>query len=340
MRQMNERTVFNAVHELELVSCAQLADATGISKPTVAQALRSMEAAGLVRATGRSSGHLGRTGLLYGVAPDGGYVLAIDIGIRRVRIAVGDLTRAMVQQVDTESPGNDLSAITDCVASMGRDALRRAGASKRKVLASVVGSPGAVDPRHPGLTHVGRLSCLEGVDLAAILSGRMGVPVTVENDVNLAALGEQAFGVCASNMVVLSIGDGIGAALILDGRLIRGPRGAAGEIESVPFDRARGRGQRLLPESRGPLTRFVALRVSALAAITDAELVVLTGEAGLDPSLLDPVRRIVAGHLAEPPRLEISQLGENGVLLGCLASAHAAALERAFSQPLNRERSA
>ncbi len=340
MRQMNERSVFNAVDELGPVSCAQLADATGISKPTVAQAIRSMEAAGLVRAKGRSSGGLGRTGLLYGVAADGGYVLAIDIGIRRVRVAVGDLTRATVQRRDAESPGNDLVAITECVAALGRDALRQAGASKRKVLAAVVGSPGAVDPRHPGLTHVGRLSCLDGVDLAAILSGRLGVPVSVENDVNLAALGEQAFGVSAPNMVVLSIGDGIGAALILDGRLIRGPRGAAGEIESVPFDRARGSGQGLLPESRGPLTRFVALRVSALAAITDAELVVLTGEVGLDPSLLEPVRRIVTGHLAEPPRLETSRLGEDGVLLGCLASAHAAALEQTFSQPLKRERSA
>jgi len=337
---MNERTVFDTVRGLGPVSCAQLADATGISKPTVAQAIRSMEAAGLVHATGRSSGHLGRTGLLYGVAPDGGYVLAIDIGVRRVRVAVGDLTGTMVERVDADSPGDDLAAVADRVVVMVRDALRRVRATRRDVLASVVGSPGAVDPRRAGLTHVGRLTCLDGVDLATILSRRTRVPMTMENDVNLAALGEQACGMSALNMVVLSIGDGIGAALILDGRLIRGPRGAAGEIESVPFDGARGRRQQLLPQSRGPLTRFVALRVSAIAAITDAELVVLTGDVGLDSSLLDPVRRIVAGHLAEPPRLETSELGDSGVLLGCLASAHAAALERVFSHPLNRERSA
>ena len=340
MRQMNERAVFQRVLGLGAASCSQLAGATGISKPTVAQAIRSLEGAGLVRPSGRSSGHLGRTGLLYSVASDGGYVVAVDIGVRSVRVAIGDLTGAMVARSDVDSPGNDLGAIVDVVAVVVRDCLRRVKATKASVLASVVGSPGAVDPRRPGLTHVGRLTCLDGVDLASMLSDRTGLSVVIENDVNLAALGEQACGESDLNMVVFLLGDGVGAGLIMDGRLIRGPRGAAGEIEAVPFGGTRQQRQTLLPASRAQLARYVALRVSALAAITDAELVVLTGDVGLDRTLLARVRRLVAGHLFEPPRIEVSALGDAAVLLGGLASAHAAGLEVLFANPLLRARSA
>ena len=340
MRQMNERTVFEEVFASGPVSCPQLSELTGISKPTVASAIRSLEAAGVVRVSGRSSGHLGRTGLLYSVASDGGYVVAVDIGVRAVRVAIGDLTGSMVARSDVDTPGNDLGAIVDVVAVLIRDCLRRVRSRRACVLASVVGSPGAVDPRRPGLTHVGRLTCLDGVDLASMLRDRTGLSMVVENDVNLAALGEQAGGESSRNMVVFLVGEGVGAGLIIDGRLIRGPRGAAGEIEAVPFGGATRQRRALLPASRAGVARYVALRVSALAAITDAELVVLTGDVGLDRALLAPVRRLVAGHLVEPPRIEVSALGDAAVLLGGLASAHSAGLKRLFSNPLLRARSA
>ena len=340
MREMNERRVFDETLASGRVSCSQLSGRTGISKPTVTSVIRSLAAAGFVRPGGRSSGQPGRSGLLYSVAADGGYVVAVDIGVRAVRVAIGDLTGAMVTQAEVVSPGDDVGAIADVVAVLIRACLRRVKVAKGSVMASVVGSPGAVDPRQRGLTHAGRLTCLEGVDLASVLSDRTGLPMVVENDVNLAALGEQTWGESDANMVVLSVGVGVGAALIMDGRLFRGPRGAAGEIEAVPFGGATRKCPPLLPASRVQLIRYVALRVSALAAITDAALVVLTGDVGLDRSLLTPVRRLVAGHLSEPPRIEVSALGDSAVLLGGLASAHAAGLDRVFSNRLRRPRSA
>ncbi|MEP7047508.1 MAG: ROK family protein [Ilumatobacteraceae bacterium] len=334
---MNERAVFDTIVGLGTASCSQVSEQTGISKPTVAQAIHSLLAAGVVRVNGRSAGQRGRTGALYAVDATGAYSLSIDVGVGHVRAGVGDLTGAVVARTDREVEFASVPRLLTIVARVVDAALAQADLPRQRVVAAVAGSPGAVDPRRTGLTHVGRMRWLEGVDLGQRLSETLGMSVAVENDVNLAALGEQAMGHCAENMAVLSVGGGVGAALILDGRLFRGPRGAAGEIESVPFGGGSSRPS-LSSMSRRSLSTYIALRVSALAAIADVELVVLTGELGVHPSLLEPVRRTVATHLDDPPRIETSSLGTSAVLLGALADAHGQTVDRILTN-ISRSRS-
>lgn len=337
MRRMNERAVFDTITCLGAASCSQVSEQTGISKPTVAQAIHSLLGAGVVRVTGRSAGQRGRTGTLYGVDATGGHSLSIDVGVGFVRAGVGDLTGAAVSRIDREVEFDSVRRLLTLVVEVVDAALAQADVPRHRVVAAVAGSPGAVDPRRVGLTHVGRMRWLEGVDLGQSLSERLGLSVAVENDVNLAALGEQAMGHCADNMAVLSVGGGVGAALILNGRLFRGPRGAAGEIESVPFGGGSSRAS-LSSMSRRSLSNYVALRVSALAAIADVELVVLTGELGVHPALLEPVRHMVATHLDDPPRIETSSLGTSAALVGALADAHGQTVDRILSS-ISRSRS-
>src|SRR4051812_36808860 len=103
----------------------------------------------------------------------------------------------------------------------------------------MVGVPGAVDPRTGRVSQIPNIAGLEDVDVIGYLRGRFGPEVAIENDVNLAMLGEQALG-CANgchNAAFLALGTGAGLGLLINGKLYRGARGAAGEISDLPIAR-------------------------------------------------------------------------------------------------------
>src|SRR5215471_8720792 len=96
MRVMNERAVFERIRELGPVSRPQLANATGLSKPTISLALADLERWGLVRSVGHRSGHTGRAALLYEMRPDAGWVIAVDVGRDWIRLALVNLAGEVV----------------------------------------------------------------------------------------------------------------------------------------------------------------------------------------------------------------------------------------------------
>ncbi|WP_235547775.1 MULTISPECIES: ROK family protein [unclassified Nocardioides] len=163
--------------------------------------------------------------------------VGLDIGATKTLGLVLDVDGAILAEVrEPTKPGAD-----GIVASAARvyDALRVAiGQPLDGVLG--VGIPGLVDVERGAVKHAVNL----GVDgdwlpLRDLLAARLGVPVALENDVNAATLGAAALsheGGHASDLVYLSIGTGLAAGLVLDGRLRRGAHGAAGEIGHVPVD--------------------------------------------------------------------------------------------------------
>src|SRR3954471_14964581 len=96
MRVMNERAVFERVRVLAPVSRPQLADATGLSKPTISLALADLERCGLVRHVGQRTGTTGRAALLYEIRPDAGWVVGVDVGRSWLRVALANLTGEIV----------------------------------------------------------------------------------------------------------------------------------------------------------------------------------------------------------------------------------------------------
>ncbi|TAN32420.1 ROK family transcriptional regulator [bacterium] len=237
LRAINERTVLDVIHRQGPLSRAQVARVCGLSKPTVSLALTGLLDAGLVREVGRSRGERGPSALLYELNPAAGWVVGLDVGRVWVRAAIADIAGNIVARRDERAKVGSAKALIGQVGGIARRLAGEAGVQWSQVTHAVLGSPGVFDPTHghvamaPNLPGWGRHGLVEAV------REELGTNVNFENDVNLAALAERAHGHGRNvdNFVLLSVGTGIGMALVIDGQLYRGAHGAAGEVAYMPL---------------------------------------------------------------------------------------------------------
>lgn len=370
LRALNERTVLDAVRTSGPISRAEVARQTGISRPTVSLVLRSLLEDGLVRETGHDPDrpHYGAT--YYEADPEAAVVLGVDFGARSVRAAICDLNGDVRAREEIRSRGAVDDRI-DVLASTCRSLLRTSKLPPDLLENAVVALPAVVSPAD-GKVSSADLPGLRSADLREQLERAFRVPVTLENDVNLAAIAEQRSGIAQgiANFAFLLVGAGLGAAVVLDWKLHRGHNGAAGELDAVrngrpddvdpcaaaisAFAAERADGEETVLEQPFEVpeifaaardgdvvatavveeaARRTALHVLPLAATLDLPLVVLGGSVGANADLLDPVRRHLEGWLPFPaPRVEVSALGEAAVIEGALAAGVDAALERVFAR--------
>lgn len=349
LRTINERAVLDEIRESAPISRAELARRTGISKPTVSLALRALLEDGLVRETTQEPDRPHFGAVYYEAEPEAAAVLGVDLGARVIRAAVCDLsgeTRALRELPSRGSVDKRIEALAEL-----KDALlAEAGIPGGLLDRAVVGVPAVVDP-HDGRVSDADIPGLESGDLRARLAERLGVTVTLENDVNLAALGSARRGVAqgVDDFAFVLVGEGLGAAVVLGGTLHRGVNGAAGELDAVRRGQAEdadpcagaiatyaegltGSGEEIARAVVAETARRIALHVVALAATLDLPLVVLGGSVGGNPELLEPVRRRLEEWLAFPPRVEGAALGDGAVLTGALAAGVDAALEHVFER--------
>ena len=170
----------------------QVADMTSLSKPTVNAIVEDLLHSGLVEKVGSRVGVAGRSAAVYRPDPRGGSVVAIDIGARKIRGAVANLVGEIVfeRTVDTPRRGR----LVDEASSLIADLASNSGAYPNSPSLAVVGSPGVVDPMTGLLSHALNTPELIGLPLGQRLQERTGMPVLVENDVNLATVGEYHHG--------------------------------------------------------------------------------------------------------------------------------------------------
>jgi predicted NBD/HSP70 family sugar kinase len=233
LRDLNERTVLDTIRDRAPISRAEISRRVGISKPTVSVALESLLEAGLVRETDND-----RAGPKYGATffepvPEAALVLGLDLGARFLRGAICDLRGTVRAREDVELPGADVYEVLDAAAGL-RARLLAAGEFAAGVLdGAVAGVPGVVETPTGTVGLATNIPGLEGLRVGPALQERLGVPVTVENDVSLAALGEQWRGIAEGleDFAFLSVGTGLGCGLVLRGELHRGHHGAAGEVD-------------------------------------------------------------------------------------------------------------
>ncbi len=238
LRAINERTLLEYLRRHPATSRAQLARATRLSKPTVSQALASLEDAGLVRAVGQSiSSKGGRIAILYEPNPDAGYVIGVDIGRGWVRAAVANLAGHIMARSDKPNEAQSASALVDLISSLAREVVEQAGLSWSQVVHAVIGTPGVFDEQSKRVLFSSNLPDWGRHGLVAELQAAFGLSLAVENDANLAALGERSFGWGADvgTFVYITIGTGVGMGIVINGALYRGARGAAGEIGFLPL---------------------------------------------------------------------------------------------------------
>ncbi|MCW2942725.1 MAG: hypothetical protein JWN00_5710 [Actinomycetia bacterium] len=237
LRVINERAVYEQIRLNGPVSRPEVAKATGLSKPTISLALADLERVGLVRTVGLRTGGAGRAAALYEIEPAAGWVLGIDIGREWVRAAIANLAGEIVARRQDRSQAHSATALTDQVGGLVQELAATAGIAPADLTHIVLGTPGVHDVQNRCLHLAANLPGWHRPGATARLAERLPCGFTIENDIALAALGEQAYGLGAgvANFVYFSIGTGVGMGLILDGRLYRGSRGAAGEVAFLPL---------------------------------------------------------------------------------------------------------
>jgi predicted NBD/HSP70 family sugar kinase len=372
LRAMNERTVLETLRASGPISRAEVARRTGISRPTVSLVLRTLLEDGLVRETELEPGRPHYGAVYYEADPEAAFVFGVDFGSRAVRAALCDLAGDVRAREELRSSGSVEERI-DALESTCRSLLHRTKLPGDLLENAVVALPAVVSPAD-GSVSAADLPGLGARDLRDRLERALRAPVTLENDVNLAALGEQRRGVArgVDDFAFLLVGAGLGAAVVLGGTLHRGRHGAAGELDAIREGRtddvdpcaaavsqvaeelAAGKETTLEPPFEASdifaaaragdtvaegvveeTARRIALHILPLAATLDLPLVVLGGSVGANPELLHPVRRCLDDWLPfAAPRIEVSALGEAAVIEGALAAGIDGALARVFQRRL------
>ena len=344
LRSMSDEAVLRVLLDSPQLTRAQLAVATGLSKPTAAEAIRRLEAAGLVRDTGERTTGRGGVGSYYALADTAGVALAVAIAPGGVVVEVVDPAGTVTERVceDVRQPATPAS-VTMLLRKATRRALR--GRQPESVRVAVVSAADPVDRATGDLVQLPDAPFLLGaMSPRAVLRPLLTGPVLIDNDVNWAALAERdarlARGQDLRDFVYLHLGEGIGLAVVADGAVRRGHRGIAGEVAhltvtgpsgtvlpltelfarlglrrpgSIAIDVDRLLAALHRPDDAGTgasLIRAIRDLVAAANAFCDPECVVLGGPWGTDEAVLDRLRRDLDGHPRSVPLERAVSAGE------------------------------
>ncbi|MEU7893263.1 ROK family transcriptional regulator [Nonomuraea sp. NPDC049152] len=233
LRVMNERRLLDRLHDHGPASRADLAKVTGLSKPTVSAALAGLEEDGLVHLVGEVSGRPGPVTSLYDMNARSAYVAGVDIGRDWIRVALADLRGSFVGRRDGRNLARSTADLALQVRELALAAADDAEVRWPQVACVVVGSPGVYDPVGGRLEFAPNLP---GADLVARIRAALELDPVIENDINLATVGEHAYGMGKgkANFALVSIGTGVGMGIVVNGELYVGARGAAGEVSYLP----------------------------------------------------------------------------------------------------------
>src|SRR6266511_1251669 len=328
LKHLNEQTVLETIRAGAPISRAEISRRAGISKPTVSLALRSLLDAGLVREAARGPDGPSYGALFFEPVPDAAFVLGLDLGARFLRGAVCDLAGEVRARQDVELRGADADGALRAIAMLQASLVDAAALPVERIDGVVLGVPGVVDAAKGTLQlTTPNIPGLEGRRFGHELRDRLGVAVTLENDVNLAAVGERWAGVArgVDDFAFLSVGTGMGMGLVLGGELHRGNHGAAGEVDWA----LAGLAEDVDPSAYG--VAALAARVApagspgtSLAPPYDARAVFAAARRGdpLGRTVVEEVARRIAAHIAPiaavaDPALVVlgGGLGANGDLL-------------------------
>jgi predicted NBD/HSP70 family sugar kinase len=328
LRRLNRRRVINALRQNGMISRAEIARRTSLSRSTVSSLVAELQADGLVverEEPGAAHGEQGgRPPILLSFDASAGAALGIDFGHSHVRVAVADLSSTILAEraepLDTDHAAHEG---LDVAIELIDEALAEAGVERSRVIGAGLGLPGPIDQADGVIGSSAILPGWVGVAAAEEMRRRLDVPVVVDNDANLGALAELTHGAGrgATDLVYLKVSSGIGAGLILGGRLYRGWGGMAGELGHVLVDpegkicRCGNRGcletaastgalLEMLRRSHGELTVAEMLSLArdgdlgCRRVIADAGRVVGSAAAFLF-NVLNPQRLVVGGDLAQ-----------------------------------------
>jgi glucokinase-like ROK family protein len=237
LRRLNRLRVIHALRDQGLISRAEIARRTGLSRSTVSSLVADLQADGLVVERGEPGAAHGTQGgrppILLSFDSSAGAAVGIDFGHSHLRVAVSDLSSRILAEralpLDTDHAAEQG---LDAAAELVGDLLAEAGIDESQVIGAGMGLPGPILQESGVVGSSAILPGWVGVAAADEMRRRLDVPILVDNDANLGALAEAAFGAGqdAADLIYLKVASGIGAGLLLNGRLYRGTGGLAGEF--------------------------------------------------------------------------------------------------------------
>ena len=237
----------------EPVTRPQAALACELSRPTVFAAMGRLVELGLVTDVGQRSGLPGRSAALYEVSAEAGLVVGIDIGGSNLRVVLADVRGRVVAEDRRETAEQGGRAVLRQVV----DLVRRLAKGQRHGAPAVVAVsvPGVVDADGATVHYAWNIGQPAPFDVRSPLASALRAPVVLENNVNLAAIGEQWQGAARDlqTFAVVAVGAGVGAGIVHEGRLLRGAHGAAGEVAFLPLDPGYDRLRAAAPDEAGGL---------------------------------------------------------------------------------------
>ncbi|MEV5349774.1 ROK family transcriptional regulator [Streptomyces achromogenes] len=235
-RALNDRLALRLLQQEGPLTAGQLKQLTGLSRPTVADLVDRLTAAGLIQVVGESGEQRrGPNARLYGIVAGRAHLAALDVRTEGVLVLVSDLLGRVLAEASAPIGGDTGTgpAVEQAVAAVER-AVKEGGADRLHTVG--IGAPGLIDPATGDLRDSAGLPAWHRSLVAALQDRLPGARVTVENETNLAALAEQREGAARDRdtFVLLWLGHGVGAAVVLDGTLRRGASGGTGEIGFLP----------------------------------------------------------------------------------------------------------
>ncbi|MFI5885526.1 ROK family transcriptional regulator [Streptomyces sp. NPDC051554] len=291
-RAINDRLALRLLQHEGPLTAGQLKQLTGLSRPTVADLVERLTASGLIEMVGESGEQRrGPNARLYGIVGNRAYLAALDVRMEGVSVLVSDLVGRVLAEASVPIDGDSGTgpAVEQAVALVER-AAKEAGAEHLHTVC--VGAPGLIDPATGELRDTTGLPAWHRRLVAALHERLPGTRIVAENETNLAALAEQRDGAAhdRDTFVLLWLGMGIGAAVVLDGTLRRGASGGAGEIGFLPVPGTRG-----LPSSTDCEGGFHSLAGAGAVLELARECGVLGAEGAEGGGAAEVVRRAVAG---------------------------------------------
>jgi len=341
------------------LSRAHISRVSGLSKQTISSVMADLENAHLVEETGITEGGIGRRAQTYRLSPRAGFAVGIDLGGTNFRSGLVDFSGNVLGELSIETPHSSVDELLEIMSKTISQLFEKANLSMSELAQIVIGIPGAVNPVDGVISNAPNLEYLNNLVLRNLIQAKFNVSTLVENDVNVAALGEleksktEDFG-------FIAIGTGVGMGLILEGELRRGFTGGAGEIgylpigENVDQPSKEGHFEELIgghavelkyekqvnskktlieifeSAANGDLVSEkivdelgcnIALGIRAICSVLDLGEIILGGGIGSREDLYAKIVNELQKTMQNPPSVKISTLGARAGLVGAMSYA-------------------
>jgi N-acetylglucosamine repressor len=295
-RTFNQQLVLRALYDQSPLSRADLARLTGLTRTSVGDLVGTLIDEGLIEEVGRGRSSGGKSPILLRVAPDGRHLIGLDLGAEQFSGAVvnlrGEILRSIQLPPDRRNGDATVELVYRLIDALGTD-------DRSPILGIGVGAPGVIDTSTGTVRWSVNLDWTE-LRLGPLLEKRYGLPVAVANDSHAAALAELTFfrRPRPNNLIVIKVGRGVGAGIILNGQLFQGDGHGAGEIGHVSMCSAGapcGCGREGCLETMTSMRGLVDAAGAVEPSITDERGLVaafVAGVAGIRRIVLDAAREL------------------------------------------------